>query len=306
MLVRDLDVDRRPLAPSESPAYWLDARGRYDALKLRVLWATVALSCAVHLGALFLWTARPNVWGIGIEKEEMASERLRVRLAAIQKPEPAPVPVPPQTSVAPQKHSAPPPKAARRAPLPPLPTLPALSAPIIAKPFAPAPTISSAVPRTSPPVEGDLWSYVQARRRERGETQIAAIDKPNPRPNDAFVANLPSPATGVATQTQRRGGGIFEIKRMDYDDAAFEFFGWNNEMGRNTPQLIEVRKGNNSDMRIAVVRKMIAIIRLHSQGDFVWRSPRYENGLVLSARPSDNAALESFLMRELLDDLRLQ
>src|SRR5437867_11469306 len=102
--VYDVDVDRRPLAQPEGPTgHWLDARSRYDALKLRVLWATVALSCVVHLGALFLWTVRPNLSGIGIEKEELTSERLRVRLAAIQKPEPAPVPVPPQQSVAPEK-----------------------------------------------------------------------------------------------------------------------------------------------------------------------------------------------------------
>jgi len=123
-------------------------------------------------------------------------------------------------------------------------------------------------------------------------------------PNVGLTANLPVPATGVGTQDSKRGGGIFEIKRMNYDDAAFEFFGWNNEMGRKTPQLIEVRKGGNSDMRIAVVRKMIAIIRQHSKEDFVWHSPRRDSDLVLSARLSDNAALENFLIHEFFDDPR--
>jgi hypothetical protein len=193
---------------------------------------------------------------------------------------------------------------ARTQPLPAV-TLPALAAPRIATPAPPAPAIPPvATTRPSPPVEGDLWSYVQARRRERGERQIALSADAKPESNTALAANLPSPASGVAAQDKSRGGGIFEIKRMDYDDAAFEFFGWNNEMGRNTPQLIEVRKGNNSDMRIAVVRKMIDIIRVYSQGDFVWRSPRHENGVVLSARPSDNAALENFLMRDFFNDPR--
>ena len=97
---------------------------------------------------------------------------------------------------------------------------------------------------------------------------------------------------------------MFEIRRMNYDDAAFEFFGWNDEMGRKAPQMVEVRLGNNSDMRIAVVRRMIAIIREHSQGDFVWRSSRHENGLTLSARHADNAELESFLLHDLFDDAR--
>ncbi len=120
--------------------------------------------------------------------------------------------------------------------------------------------------------------------------------------NRAIAANLPAPARGSATQDAKKGGGIFEIKRMTYDDAAFEFFGWNTAMGRKTPQLIEVRKGNNSDMRIAVVRKMIAIIRNFEKEDFNWESPRLAHNIVLSARLSDNAALEAFLMREFFDD----
>ena len=78
--------------------------------------------------------------------------------------------------------------------------------------------------------------------------------------NRAIAANLPAPARGVAAQEAKRGGGIFQIKRMTYDDAAFEFYGWNKDMGRRTPQLIEVRKGNNSDMRIAVVREFMSAL----------------------------------------------
>jgi len=156
----------------------------------------------------------------------------------------------------------------------------------------------------TPPVEGDLWSYIQARRRERGEAETPPVAIAKADPNAGLAANLPVPATGVGTQESRRGGGIFEIKRMAYDDAAFEFFGWNSDMGRRTPQLIEVRKGDNSDMRIAVVRKMIAIIREHSKTDFTWHSPRRDSDLVLSARLSDNAALENFMIHEFFDDSR--
>ena len=91
---------------------------------------------------------------------------------------------------------------------------------------------------------------------------------------------------------------------MAYDDAAFEFFGWNTDMGRRTPQLIEVRKGDNPDMRVAVVRRMIAIIREHEQADFVWKSGRHDRNFTLSARLTDNAALENFLLRDLFDDAR--
>jgi hypothetical protein len=89
---------------------------------------------------------------------------------------------------------------------------------------------------------------------------------------------------------------------MGLNDAAFIFFGWNKDIGRNSRQLIEVERGDNSDIRIAVVRKMIAIIREKETGDFVWRSKRLGQSITLSARPRDNAGLEGFLMRDLFAD----
>jgi hypothetical protein len=92
---------------------------------------------------------------------------------------------------------------------------------------------------------------------------------------------------------------------MGFDDAEFVFYGWNKEIRRNTAQQIEVRKGSNSDIRIAVVRRMIAIIREYEQGDFLWQSRRLDRSLTLSARLRDNAGLEDFMMREFFDDPRL-
>jgi hypothetical protein len=187
---------------------------------------------------------------------------------------------------------------------PPVVTLPNPEAPAIPSPPPAAPAVA-APPRTTPPLEADLAAYIQARRRERGE-QEGAVNDEAAQFNRAIAANLPAPARGVAAQEAKRGGGIFQIKRMTYDDAAFEFYGWNKDMGRRTPQLIEVRKGDNADMRIAVVRKMIAIIRQFEKEDFTWETPRLGRVIVLSARLSDNAALESYLMHEFFDDARVQ
>jgi hypothetical protein len=185
---------------------------------------------------------------------------------------------------------------------PPPVALPAPEAPVIPVP-PPPPPVAAAPPKVSPPITGDLAAYVEARRRERGE-QAAATDSEAAQFNRAIAANLPAPARGVAAQDSKKGGGIFQIKRMTYDDAAFEFYGWNTAMGRKTPQLIEVRKGDNADMRIAVVRRMIAIIRQFEKEDFTWESPQKGTIVVLSARLSDNAALEKYLMHEFFDDGR--
>ena len=109
-------------------------------------------------------------------------------------------------------------------------------------PTPPPPAPPAPAPPTAPqPVESDLWSYIQARRRERGAPQESATDAQEAERNANLAANLPRSATGAASADLRKGGGIFEIKRMGYDDAAFVFNGWNQDMGRTTPQLIEVQ-----------------------------------------------------------------
>ena len=47
-----------------------------------------------------------------------------------------------------------------------------------------------------------------------------------------------------------------------------------------------------------MIRRMIALIRVHYQGDFDWESQRLGRTIVKSARPEDSAELEDFLMQE--------
>jgi hypothetical protein len=61
--------------------------------------------------------------------------------------------------------------------------------------------------------------------------------------------------------------------------------------------LIDVQAGPNESIEIAVVRKMIIVIRRDYNGDFHWLSPRYGD-VIKSARMEDTAALEEFLMGE--------
>jgi hypothetical protein len=282
--------------------YWLDEpRDQNEFVKVRTVWVTITLSLLVHVAALFLVLERTKLLAPFDEGPEVANDRLQVKLAAIPTPPPAPEPQRPNLAL-PKPPTRSPPPPARRVP-PPAVIASTRAAPTVPTPPVPAPPVP-APPRPNPPVESDLWSYMQKRRQERGEPVAPPITTDKGEPNANIAANLPTAATGVATADRSRGGGIFEIKRLDYDDAAFLFFGWNKDMGRRTPQLIEVRKGDNSDMRIAVVRKMISIIREHEKGDFWWQSPRHDHDILLSARVSDNATLEDFLMHDFFDDPR--
>lgn len=138
---------------------------------------------------------------------------------------------------------------------------------------------------------------LDARRRARGEAPSPPVESEAERRDRIVASNLGQDARALSIDP-RRGGGMFQIQRLGYDRAEFLFYGWNKDIRRNSSQLIEVRKGDNPDIRIAVARRMIAIIREHEQGDFEWRSYRLGRVVTLSARREDNAGLEEFMLRE--------
>ena len=131
-----------------------------------------------------------------------------------------------------------------------------------------------------------------------GRASSPPVEDAAARGDRAIAANLGlNRAPTFGPDATKTGGGIFQIQRLGYSDAEFLFYGWSKEIRRNTTQLIEVRKGDNADIRIAVIRRMIVIIREHETEDFVWESQRLGRNVVLSARLQDNTGLEDFMMR---------
>ena len=65
-------------------------------------------------------------------------------------------------------------------------------------------------------------------------------------------------------------------------------------------------RGGNPSTQLAVVRKIIEIIREQESGSFLWESLRLRRELTLSARPGDNASLEAFMMEEFFSEGRLR
>ena len=124
------------------------------------------------------------------------------------------------------------------------------------------------------------------------------------RNNRIAAANLGLNVAPSFGSERKIGGGIFQIERVTFDEAEFFFYGWNKDIRRNARQMISVQRGGNPSIEIAVVRKMIAIIRERSTGDFLWESPRLNRTITLSARPEDNAGLEDFMMNEFFPDGR--
>jgi hypothetical protein len=166
-----------------------------------------------------------------------------------------------------------------------------------------------AVATPTPAAPGDLAAYIESRRRAREPESVpAAPSQPaetqQERDNRAAADNLGFNRVPTFGAGRRTGGGVFQISTMRYDSAEFFFFGWNKLIRRNAQQMIEVRRGDNASIELAVVRRMIAIIREQTPADFIWESVRQNREVTLSARPADNAGLEEFLMREFFPDYR--
>src|SRR5258706_361447 len=147
----------------------------------------------------------------------------------------------------------------------------------------------------------DPAAYVEARRSAR-----EAPPQPAPRPaeteqerdNRIVAERLGLTRTPTFGSEKQKGGGIFQLQRVTSDEAEFFFFGWNKAIQRRSRQMIEVRRGNNPTIEIAVVRRMIAIIREYVKEDFTWESQRLHRDVELSARLSDHAGLERFMLQE--------
>lgn len=270
-------------------------------------WA-LALSLVLH--AIVLWTWAPDMRPLELIAPGAASPEAplvaRLEPPALARPPERSEPVPAREP-RPERQRPPPPAVRPLAPAPLIAVAPRLEvAPLTVPPPPPPQRLAERAPL--PPAESDLSAYIDARRRERGGSQPSessgttrgppSADEENARRDRAIAANIASVNSAVRGDAPKNSGGVFQVRRLGYDDAEFTFFGWYRDANRRMTQKVEVRRGAAPDIRIAVVRRMIEIIRRYEQEDFTWRSIRLARDLTLSARASDTAMLEAFLLRE--------
>jgi len=96
-------------------------------------------------------------------------------------------------------------------------------------------------------------------------------------------------------------GGVFEVLHKGTRTGEFAFNGWRPELRNKWRVVIEVDAGQGGDIELAMVRRMIQLIREYYTGDFKWESQRLQRVVTLSARPEDQAGLEEFLMKEFFE-----
>jgi hypothetical protein len=291
-------------------------RSRHDQITIPTIWVAFVLSLILHaaafLGRLPLVPHLPFT----DQREGKPEGSLQVRLApppsppkAVATPRPeVHTQTPPQPTPRP-RHA--PGRASKRPAPNPAPKVLAMQSPEPSLTQSPIPAPPPADPAPAP-AYADLASMIEARRRARAPASppqaqgkpAAPAETEQERHNRIVADSLGLTRTPGFGGDRKPGGGIFQIKNINYYDAEFVFFGWNKDIRRNSQQVIEVRRGTNASIQIAIVRRMIAIIRENTMVDFLWESPRLGRNVTLSARSEDNAGLEDFMMREFFPETR--
>ena len=276
-----------------SPLPWFGDNPGLQTRERRSIATGIGLSLLLHALLLFLSPLRPTTGEVPLSAKVQGPLVVRLVPAA---------PAPPVLATAPEPARIPePPPPRRREPVIAVPRKSLRPPPIVEPPAAPTPApIQPPQPAAAPPV--DFLAMLNARRRATEEAAAhanaeARANGHEPSADEIATANI---NRNLATLSRNRDGtnGIFQILSKGTRTAQFSFRGWTTDANSSWRQVIDVDAGLNGDIELAIVRKMIELIRTHYQGDFNWESHRLGRVVVLSARLEDNAALEAFLLHE--------
>jgi hypothetical protein len=248
---------------------WRDAR--FWRLLVASALLHAALIAFVHKDPPPVGTAAPKVTG-----------PLNVRMLPPPPAEPEPAPPVPKVIAQPRLMTVPGAQPSRPAlPLPP-----------------PEPPVVQPPPKPTPAPPMSFADMVATRRAQRAPTVSEHADA---RAEAAARAGNTTDASinrNLATLREEGTSGVFVIVNRGSRYGTFQFRGWKREDWGGWRETIEVDAGLNGDVELAMVRRMIELIRGHYQGNFNWESHRLGRVVILSARPEDTAGLEAFLLRE--------
>ena len=145
----------------------------------------------------------------------------------------------------------------------------------------------------------DMATYVAQHRAQREASEADAA-----RQNAAAATVEQGPSEEAKRDARIKNNfnngtnGIFEITNLTSNSASFSFLGWTSSVSNARREFFDIEAKNGQDVRLLMIRRMIALIRLHYQGDFDWESQRLGRTINKSARLEDSAELEDFLMQE--------
>lgn len=251
------------------------------------------LSIVLHILILLLLPERKQIDGEPVGAPPPLEVRLTSPQVAVA---PQPVPTPPTPPAPPRERILAVPKPITKSPLPPVYVPPEKTEP------TPRPPEPVPVPTPRPPTDAapSMMARVEAARARR-EAEESAIAQMNA---EARGSGRDPRSTAIESNLKSLGrsrdgtSGVFEILSKGHRVASFSFRGWTTDRSNSYRQVIEVDAGQGGNIDLAIIRRMIQLIREHYQGSFQWDSHRLGRVVTLSARMEDNTGLESFLMQE--------
>jgi len=176
----------------------------------------------------------------------------------------------------------------------------------VTPPVAPVPmaqtTVTPPTPIVQAPPEQDMMSMLNAARERRRAQEQSSQENTANQPGRGMSPQEVAEANVRRSMQQANGregtGGVFQITSKSLRMATFTFRGWKPDRQNSFKKTIEVDAGLGGDIEIAIIRRMIVLIREEYQGDFSWESHRLGRVVTLSARQQDTAELENFMMKE--------
>ncbi len=164
----------------------------------------------------------------------------------------------------------------------------------------PVPPVPVPTDPAAPPSMLAMVEAARARRRAAAESlHEQSGSQPSAQSPSSGDAATDSLTRNLQSLTGRGGtSGVFQILHKGHRSGQFAFRGWTTGARGNWKEVIDVDAGPQGDIELAMVRKMIELIRQHYQGNFNWESYRLGRVIVLSARVEDTAGLEAFLVHE--------
>jgi len=167
------------------------------------------------------------------------------------------------------------------------------------------PAINNQLESPSVKSPSNITSQIAAAREKRNalEEEAAQQDQAaqqGPSEDDLAMARIKANIQS-ANYNRKGANGIFQVLNKGVQTGRFSFRGWENDPRQSVWKTYEVDAGVGGNVELALIRRMIELIREHYSGDFNWESQRLGRVVVLSARPKDTVSLERFLMKEFFD-----
>lgn len=181
----------------------------------------------------------------------------------------------------------------------------------ITKPREPTPPAPTEQVVEKPPVKyedmppPDMTAMLNAAREKRQQAREAAAAE-----NAAQQGNRGKSPQELAEENVRRSmdrannrngdGGLFTVLNKGVRTATFSFRGWEMRSGLGR-QIYEVDAGLGGNVELAIVKKMMEIIRTRFKKTAPWESNRLGRVIMISMLPEDSEETERFLMKEMFE-----